>query len=826
MEKHMAVCPYCGAGCKMNLVVENGLVIEAEGLDGVTNEGELCLKGLYGYDFINDTRILTPRIYHPMIRRQKGAPLERVSWDEALDFTASRLRAIIEESGPEAVMLTGSSRGAGNEANFVMQKFTRACLGTNNIDNCARTCHAASVIGLMECVGSGAMSVSIPVLERTDCILLIGYNPAASHPIVARRIVKAKERGADLIVCDPRVIESARIADLYLPLENGSNLALVNALAYTIIDEDLADWDFIDNCTEGFDAWWEVVQEYAPEDVADVTGLAPELIRHAARRYAKAPSAVVGWGMGVTQQAQGVQTVRAIAALALITGHIGRPNSGLAPVRGQNNVQGSCDMGMWPSLYPGYQRVDDPAVRAKFAAAWGVPEERLSLEEGWKLTDLPHGVAEGKIRAFYNFGEDPLQTEPDTAQMRKTLEGLDLLISQDIFMTQTTALADVVLPATSWGEHDAVYTASDRSFQLTTAALPPKGECRHDWEIFADLSTRMGYPVRYESTREIWDEVRSLCPQFAGATYEKMAGLGFAQWPIYAEAGDDPDNHGTPELYAGGAFTTPDVKGHLQAAHWRPPTEEPDERYPLVLCTVREVGHYSCRSMTGNCKALAALADEPGYVSMSPADAEARGIEEEELVQVTSRRGKIVARAAIDERINDGAVYMTYQWWVGKCNELTLHAVDGESGTPEDKYSACQVEAIADQRGAEERIAEAYAELKSRLAAEADCQNPPEPEALESTAGAADHPLATPSEVDAAGAVPAAIPSKGGAADSPSVILSEGGAAAVVEGSRAATANNSSDPANPASPPAAFAPHEAEVAGRALYADGEEETLV
>ncbi len=288
----------------------------------------------------------------------------------------------------------------------------------------------------MECVGSGAMSVGIPTLEETDCILLFGYNPAASHPIVARRIVKAKERGAQLIVCDPRVIESARIADVYLPLRNGSNLALVNALAYTVIDEDLADWDFIDEHTEGFDAWWDVVQNYAPEDVEDVTGLDAERVRHAARRYAQAPSAVLGWGMGVTQQAQGVQTVRALAALALVTGHIGRPNSGLAPVRGQNNVQGSCDMGMWPSLYPGYQRVDDPAVRAKFAAAWGVPEERLSLKEGYKLTDLPHAVAEGRIRAFYNFGEDPLQTEPDTAQMRRTLESLDLLISQDIFITR------------------------------------------------------------------------------------------------------------------------------------------------------------------------------------------------------------------------------------------------------------------------------------------------------------------------------------------------------------------------------------------------------
>lgn len=350
MEKHITVCPYCGAGCKMNLVVENGYVVEAEPADGVTNRGELCLKGLYGHDFVNDTKILTPRLTHPMIRREKGAELERVSWDEALDFTAERLKRIIDEHGAEAIMLTGSSRGPGNEANFVMQKFVRACLGTNNIDNCARTCHAASVIGLMESVGSGAMSVSIPLLEETDCIFLIGYNPAASHPVVASRIVKAKERGAALIVADPRVIETARIADMYLAQKNGSNIALLNALAYTIIAEDLADWDFIEGHTVGFDEWWKTVERYAPEAVADVVGVAPEQIRQAARLYAMAETAVIGWGMGITQQRQGVDSVHAIAALALITGHIGKHASGLAPVRGQNNVQGSCDMGMWPSL--------------------------------------------------------------------------------------------------------------------------------------------------------------------------------------------------------------------------------------------------------------------------------------------------------------------------------------------------------------------------------------------------------------------------------------------------------------------------------------------
>ncbi len=718
MEKHTTVCPYCGAGCKMNLAVENGYVIEAEPADGVTNEGELCLKGLYGHDFINDTKLLVPRILHPMIRREKGAQLERVSWDEALDFTARRLREIIDAHGAEAVMLTGSSRGPGNEANYVMQKFVRACLGTNNIDNCARTCHAASVIGLMESVGSGAMSVSIPLIEETDCIFLVGYNPAASHPIVASRIVKAKERGATLIVADPRVIETARIADVYLPQKNGTNIALLNALAYVIVAEDLADWDFIEAHTVGFDAWWEVVQHYAPEAVADAVGVSAEQIRHVARLYAAAPTAVIGWGMGITQQRQGVASVHALAALALITGHIGKHASGLAPVRGQNNVQGSCDMGMWPSLYPGYQRVDDEAVREKFARAWGVPVEKLSAVEGRKLTDLPHGVADGSIRAFYNFGEDPLQTEPDSAQMKQTLEGLDLLISQDIFMTQTTAMADVVLPATSWGEHEGVFTASDRTFQRFAAVVPPKGECRHDWEIFQDLSTRMGYPMAYSSTEEIWNEIRELCPLFFGATYEKMEGLGHAQWPI-----PELDHPGTPELYANGAFTTSDGKAHFFATDFEQPTELPDRTYPLVLCTVREVGHYSCRSMTGNCKALAALADEPGYVHLSPADAEARGIDEEQLVWVYSRRGKIISRAAVDERINEGAVYMTYQWWIGKCNELTLHATDSQSGTPEDKYSACQVEPIADQLWAERRMRELYTELKDRLFAEASRQD-------------------------------------------------------------------------------------------------------
>ena len=562
------------------------------------------------------------------------------------------------------------------------------------------------------------MSVSIPTLEETDCILLFGYNPAASHPIVARRIVNAKERGAELIVCDPRVIESARIADVYLPLKNGSNVALLNAFAYTIIDEELADWDFIDQHTTGFDAWWEVVQDYAPEDVEEVTGLAAEAIRHAARRYANADTAVIGWGMGVTQQAQGVQTVRALAALAMITGHIGRHASGLAPVRGQNNVQGSCDMGMLPNFYPGYQKVTDPAVREKFAKGWGVPLERLSDHEGYKLTDVGHNVDEGKVHAFYNFGEDPLQTEPDAIELKRQLGDLDLFICQDIFMTQTTMLADVIFPGTSWGEHEGVFTASDRTFQRFTAAVPPKGECKHDWQIFSELSSRMGYPMHYEDTQEIWDEMRGLCPSFYGATYEKMEGTGHAQWPI-----PTVEHPGTPDMYLGGKFTTPDNRANLMAHTWEPPTELPDEEYPLILCTGREVGHYSCRSMTGNCRALSLLAEEPGELHIHPSDAQARGIRDGELVRAFSRRGEAMSRAVVDERINEGTVYMTYQWWIGKCNNLTLHAVDPRSHTPEDKFSACQVVAIEDQVWAEQHLQELYEALKQDLSDLASVQD-------------------------------------------------------------------------------------------------------
>ena len=563
------------------------------------------------------------------------------------------------------------------------------------------------------------MMCSIPGMENAGCVFLFGYNPSASHPIVARRIVRAKEKGAKIIVADPRHIETARIADLYLPIKNGCNIAFLNALANCIVNDGYADKDFIEAHTNGYEQWWETIKKYTPESVQDITGISPADMHRAAEMYATAePSAIIGYGMGVCQQRQNLKTVHTLAAVACVAGQIGKPNSGLAPVRGQNNVQGSCDMGCLPNMFPGYQKVTDPAMREKFAKAWGVPVEKLSDHEGYKLTDMVHLANEGTLHCFYNYGEDPVQTEPDSQGTIEALKKLDLFICEDIFMTQTTMYADVILPGTSWGEHEGVFTASDRTFQHFNAAVPPKGECRHDWQIISDLSTRMGYPMHYDNTKQIWDEMRQLCPNFYGATYEKMEGTGHCEWPIPTR-----EHQGTADLFPGGHFNKPDGRAVLIAHDWEHPTEMPDEEYPLVLCTVREVGHYSCRSMTGNCKALSLLADEPGYVHMNPADARARGIRDGEIVRIWSRRGSVYSRADVSDRINKGAVYMTYQWWIGRCNSLTLHAVDDVSHTPEDKFSACQMERVADQQWAERHVAQEYADLKARLAKEASAQD-------------------------------------------------------------------------------------------------------
>ena len=553
------------------------------------------------------------------------------------------------------------------------------------------------------------MSNAINEIDNTDLVLIFGYNPADSHPIVANHILRAKQNGARIIVCDPRRIETARIADMHIALRNGSNIALLNAIGHVIIAEQLYDRAFVTARTEGFEAYRKIVERYTPESVEAITGVSAGEIRQAARLYAGAKTATLLWGMGVTQFWQGVETVRSLTSLAMLTGNLGKAHVGVNPVRGQNNVQGACDMGALPDTYPGYQFVKLPENREKFAKAWGVAS--LPAHPGYRISELPHRVAHGEVRAAYIMGEDPLQTDAELPAVRQAFADLELVIVQDIFMTKTAAVADVVLPSTSWGEHEGVYTAADRGFQRFFKAVEPKWDLKTDWQIISEIATRMGYPMHYDNTQQIWDELRQLCPGFKGATYEKMGELGYIQWPCWDES---PEDQGTSYLFAE-KFDTPNGLAQFFTCDWMAPIDKLDDDYPLVLSTVREVGHYSCRSMTGNCAALSALADEPGYVQINTEDAARLGIEDEALVWVNSRKGRVITRAQVSDRANVGAVYMTYQWWIGACNELVTENLSPITKTPEYKYCAVRVEPIADQLAAEQYVLEEYNKLKNTL---------------------------------------------------------------------------------------------------------------
>ena len=708
-NKILTVCPYCGAGCRLYLVVENGKIKRAEPAQGRTNEGSLCLKGYYGWDFLNDPKILTSRIRKPMIR--KDGELREVSWDEAIKYTSGRLTEIKDKYGPDAIMGTGCSRGPGNEANYIMQKFMRAVVGTNNVDNCARVCHGPSVAGLAKVLGNGAMSNSIPEIDNADLIFIFGYNPAESHPIVARRIIKAREKGAKLVVVDPRITESVRISDLWLPLKGGTNMALVNGFANVLINQGLYDKDYVEKYTEGFQEYNKILKKYTPEYVEKISKVPAQKIRKAMEMYAAAKNPMILYGMGVCQFGQAVDVVKGLASLALLTGNYGRPSVGIGPVRGQNNVQGACDMGALPNVFPGYQSVTDENIRKKFEKAWGV--EKLPDKIGYHLTEVPELVLkEHKLKAYYIMGEDSVQSDPNSNEMKKALKELEFVVVQDIFMNKTTLYADVILPATSWGEHEGVYSSADRGLQKFNKAVEPVGDIKPDWQIICDLASAMGYEMHYNNTKEIWDEMRGLSPKFAGATYEKMESLNGVVWPCPTE-----DHPGTPYLYENNEFSTPSKKGILFASEWRPTQESPDSEYPLSLCTVREIGHYSVRTMTGNCRALQQLEDEPGKIWINPKDAKKLNIKDGQLVRVSSRRGSVMSRAYVTDRALRGSTYMTYQWWIGACNELTVDNLDPISKTPEYKYCAVKVELIGDQDKAEEQLRETYKNIRKKMGA-------------------------------------------------------------------------------------------------------------
>jgi len=671
------VCPFCGCGCVVQLQVKGGRVVQVTSEVGKgAGEGNLCVKGRYGFQFIGHPDRLT----EPLIRRD--GELVPATWDEALDYVAERLQGIKDAHGADAIAGFSSARCT-NEDNYVFQKFMRAVVGTQNVDHCARLCHATTVTGLRQSLGSGAMTNSFRDIEDADAILIIGSNTSEAHPIGALHIKKALRKGARLIVVDPRRIDMARRADVHLQLLPGTNVAVLNGIMNVILQEGMADEEFIAARTEGFDELPEVLAAYSPELVEEISGVPADKLREAARAFGTAARGAIFYSMGITQHSHGTEHVQAISNLALLTGNLGRPGTGVNPLRGQNNVQGACDMGALPDVYTGYQGVDDPAATAKFSAAYGV---ELSGKPGLTVTEAFDAMAAGDLRAVYVVGENPMLSDPDQQHVEKALRGLDLLVVQDIFLSETATIADVVLPATSFAEKDGTFTNTERKVQRVRRAVAAPGAARSDWEIIADLARRLGGGDEwaYETSADIMSEIARLTPSYAGITYERLDAEGGLCWPC-----PDESHPGTPILHIG-TFTR--GKGKFFPIAYQAPDEVAGGDYPLTLTTGRMLDHYHTGTMTRRSDGLNELVPT-GFVEIHPDDAERLGVQDGAAVCVETRRGAISVPANVTPRIRPGTVFVPFHFWESPANMLTNTARDPMAKIPEFKVCACRVSA-------------------------------------------------------------------------------------------------------------------------------------
>ncbi len=672
LQRTVTICPYCGVGCQIVLHTRNNRVVKITGEPGLgVNQGRLCVKGRFGFDFIGHEERLT----EPLIRR--NGELTPVSWEEALDFAAQRLAELKSEFGPDAIGGLSSAKCT-NEENYVMQKFMRAVVGTNNIDHCARLCHASTVAGLAKAFGSGAMTNSIDDLDQANAIFVIGSNTTECHPIIGAAIKRAAQRGVPLIVADPRAIELTEFATVYLQHKHGTDVALINGLIHVVLQDGLEDRDYIDRRTEGFEQLQAAVEQYTPEFVAKITAVPVADIIRAARIYANAPAASIVYSMGITQHITGTDNVLALANLAMLTGNVGKPGAGVNPLRGQNNVQGACDMGALPNVYSGYQKVDDDEVRAKFEAAWDVS---LSPTPGLTVVEMMNAAAEGKLRALYVMGENPVLSDPDSSHVEEALRKLDLLIVQDIFLSETAQLADVVLPAAAFAEKEGTFTNTERRVQRVHKALEPPGEARLDWQIICDLARRMGYEMSYPDVAAIQDEIAAVTPIYGGITYDRLA-EGALQWPC-----SDGDHPGTPimhvEKFSRGL-------GKFHPVEFIPPQELPDDEYPFLLSTGRILQHFHTGTMSRRSDVLDELVSV-GTIEIHPDDAEAVGIVDGQPVRVSSRRGQIEIGAHVTERVMPGTVFLAFHYREAPANRLTIAALDPIAKIPEFKVCAVSI---------------------------------------------------------------------------------------------------------------------------------------
>lgn len=666
------VCPYCGVGCMLKLVIKDDRIIGVKPAQGPANANLLCVKGRFGLDFVHHPQRLTS----PLIR--KDGVLKEASWDEAINYTASRLKAIKERYGPEALAGMSSAK-CSNEENYLMQKFVRACLGTNNVDNSARLCHASTISGLSEAFGSGAATNSIAEMENVQVFFVIGSNTPETHPVISFRVQEAKRRGAKIIVADPRRTDLAEKADVFLQQLPGTDTALLNGMLNIISGEGLTDNAFIEERTENFAELKEQVKKYTPDYVENITGVPAALLIKAAKMYGEAENAAVLYAMGITQHTSGTDNVRCIANLALATGNVGRENTGVYPLRGQNNVQGACDMAALPGYLPGYQKIADESVRQKFARVWGV---EVPGKPGLNEMEMLEKALEGKLKGLYIMGENPMLSNPDINTVRNALKNLEFLVVQDIFLTETAILADVVLPGTSFAEKDGTYVNTERRVQLAKKAVTPPGESLPDWEIICKLSNAMDYPMNYSSFHEVMQEISSLTPSYAGITYERLLNGGI-QWPC-----PDESHPGTQFLHKE-KFTR--GRGSFGLVEFQPPAEIPDEEYPYIFVTGRHLYHYHTGTMSRRSHGLETIRPE-AYLEINQKTASNLGVADGEYVRVSSRRGEIRIKANLTDRVPERVIFVPFHYKEAAANLLTNPAVDLKSGIPELKVCAARIE--------------------------------------------------------------------------------------------------------------------------------------
>jgi len=675
-----SICPYCGTGCGINFVVKDGKIIGVEPWKRhPVNEGKVCPKGNFGWQFINHPdRLTTPLI-------KENGEFREASWDEALDLVASTLKKYAD-TDPNKLGFYACARSP-NENIYITQKLARAGCGTQNVDHCARICHGPTVAGLATTFGSGASTNGYDSIEEADFIFCIGSNNMEAHPLFGRKIIRAIKNGAKLVVADPRYTPTAKLAHEYMQFKTGTDVALMNGMIKIIIENDLQDDEFIKNRTKGYEEMKEVAMKYDLDKVAEITEADPEQIKRVAIEYAKAENAAIVYSLGITEHSHGADNVMSTANLAMLTGNLGKIGGGVNPLRGQNNVQGACDMGALPSDYVGYQKVANPEITKKFSEAYQID---LPTTPGLTLVEMMNAAHAGDLKVLYIHGEDPVLSDADIKHTKEAIANLEMLIVQELFMTDTAAEADVVLPAAGWGEQEGTFTSGERRVQwLRKAQEPPEG-AMVDWKIMEEIAVRMGRPrelFHYENAAEIWEEIRELAPSYYGITHERLLKPEGVHWPCL-----DPEDPCEPLMHKD-KFAHPDGLGVFQALEHRGPVEVVDDEYPLLLTTTRILFHYHA-AMTRRCETLDKEVPT-GFIEINTEDAAERGILNNEIVKAYSRRGEIEIPARVTDDIKKGIVNIPMHFTECAANMLTnSDSFDPKCKMVELKACAIQVEKL------------------------------------------------------------------------------------------------------------------------------------